>query len=112
MVTSCYTRLDPIRRGKAKREVELPKSASSAFHLDSRAGGGSQSGWGEESVQNQDNKDFCQLSFRVNIARMPVMGVLGGGGGRLQRSSSVGRGDVEARTLAPAQPPRRAHSFR
>ena len=28
VVTSCYTRLDPIRRGKAKREVELPKSAS------------------------------------------------------------------------------------
>ena len=42
---------------------------------------------------------------------MPVMGVLGGGGGRLQRSSSVGRGD-EARALTPSQPPRRAHSFR
>ena len=74
--------------------------------------GGPSQGGVEESYQNQENKDFCQLSFRVNIARMPVMGVLGGGGGRLQRSSSVGRGDVEARTLAPAQPPRRAHSFR
>ena len=61
-------------------------------------------------------KDICRLELREirkrKGERMPVIGVLGGGGGgRLQRSSSVGRGD-EGRALTPLQPPRRAHSFR
>ena len=63
---------------------------------------------------SRKKKEICSdlnLERDIEGERMPVMGVLGGGGGRLQRSSSVGRGD-EARALTPSQPPRRAHSFR
>ena len=114
VITSCYTRLATI--GAARRDAgRLSESAWEALHLGSLLAGPSQSGRGGKFSSSQavkkGNLQRPEYWEGLEGERMPVMGVLGGGGGRLQRSSSVGRGD-EARALTPSQPPRRAHSFR
>ena len=111
VITSCYTRLAAIRWWSKAWCSAVRKCLAWQFTWAVACLAGLSQG--ERKVL--EKKDICRPEFRGirkrREKRMPVMGVLGGGGGRLQRSSSVGRGD-EGRALTPSQPPRRAHSFR
>ena len=116
VITWCYTRLAAIRWWSKAWCSAVRKCLASSSLGQSLAWRVSVRGRGKFlSRVVKKKKHICRPEFRGirkrTGKRMPVMGVLGGGGGRLQRSSSVGRGD-EGRALTPSQPPRRAHSFR